>query len=263
MDGLELAGPEEAFGHAALVGDDGGPQAVWFRTSSDGGRTWTGRSRLSAPAAHSTGPAIEAAGRRDLRVWFASLIDRGRWNIFARRSLDGGLSWTAPVKISDAISGNGYDNASGFLEFYGDYGEIAVTNRGRTVATWGAGFSWLGPGNVYSAEDWRLVLEPVIARYRERGVDLYFRADAAFAKPELYELLELEGIRYAIRLPANQVLQRRIVHLLTRPVGRPPKKPIVTYASFHYEAKGWTRARRVVAKVEWHQGELYRGSASS
>ena len=73
----------------------------------------------------------------------------------------------------------------------------------------------------------------------------------------LYELLELEGIRYAIRLPANQVLQRRIGHLLTRPVGRPPKKPIVTYASFHYEAKGWTRARRVVAKVEWHQGELY------
>ena len=101
------------------------------------------------------------------------------------------------------------------------------------------------------------MLEPVIARYRERGVDLYFRADAAFAKPDLYELLELEGIRYAIRLPANQVLQRRIGHLLTRPVGRPPKKPIVTYASFHYEAKGWTRARRVVAKVEWHQGELY------
>jgi hypothetical protein len=29
------------------------------------------------------------------------------------------------------------------------------------------------------------------------------------------------------------------------------------YASFHYQAKGWTRARRVVAKVEWHQGEIY------
>ena len=53
------------------------------------------------------------------------------------------------------------------------------------------------------------------------------------------------------------MLQRRIVDLLTRPVGRPPKKPIVSYASFHYQAAGWTRARRVVAKVEWHQGELY------
>jgi Transposase DDE domain group 1 len=55
----------------------------------------------------------------------------------------------------------------------------------------------------------------------------------------------------------NQVLQRRIGHLLTRPVGRPPKKPVVTFTSFRYQAKGWTRARRVVAKVEWHQGELY------
>ena len=108
-----------------------------------------------------------------------------------------------------------------------------------------------------SAEDWRLVLEPVVARYRERGVALHFRADAAFAKPEVYELLEAEGIRYAIRLSANQVLQERIGYLLKRPVGRPPKKPIVSYASFRYQAKGWTKARRVVAKVEWHQGELY------
>jgi Transposase DDE domain group 1 len=115
----------------------------------------------------------------------------------------------------------------------------------------------LRAGHVHSAEEWRLVLEPVIARYRARGIDLYFRADAAFAKPEIYELLEHEGIRYAIRLPANQVLQRRIGHLLTRPLGRPPRKPIVTFASFRYQAKGWTRARRVVAKVEWHQGELY------
>jgi Transposase DDE domain group 1 len=115
----------------------------------------------------------------------------------------------------------------------------------------------LRPGSVHSAEDWHLVLEPVIARYRERAVDLYFRADAAFAKPEIYSLLEAEGIRYAIRLPANQVLQRRIGHLLTRPVGRPPKKPVVSFASFRYQAKGWTRARRVVSKVEWHQGELY------
>ena len=48
------------------------------------------------------------------------------------------------------------------------------------------------------------MLEPVIARYRERGLDLYFRGDAAFAKPELYELLEAEDIGYAIRLPANR-----------------------------------------------------------
>jgi hypothetical protein len=115
----------------------------------------------------------------------------------------------------------------------------------------------LRPGNAHSAEGWRSVLEPVIARYRERGLSLWFRGDAAFAKPELYQLLEAEGISYAIRLPANTVLQERIGHLLTRPVGRPPTKPQVFFASFSYRAQSWTKPRRVVAKVEWHQGELY------
>ena len=115
----------------------------------------------------------------------------------------------------------------------------------------------LRPGNAHSAEGWREVLEPVIARYREGGLALYFRGDAAFAKPELYELLEAEGMGYAIRLPANCVLQERIGHLLTRPVGRPPKKPQVSFASFTYQAQSWAKPRRVVAKVEWHQGELY------
>src|SRR4051812_25315088 len=115
----------------------------------------------------------------------------------------------------------------------------------------------LRPGKVHSADDWRSVLVPVIARYREHGLALYFRGDAAFAKPELYGLLEAEGIGYAIRLPANAVLQERIAHLLTRPVGRPPKKPQVFHASFSYQAQSWSKPRRVVAKVEWHQGELY------
>jgi hypothetical protein len=115
----------------------------------------------------------------------------------------------------------------------------------------------LRPGNVHGADEWRSVLVPVIARYRGRGFALYFRGDAAFAKPELYELLEAEDYGYAIRLPANPVLQGRIGHLLTRPVGRPPKRPQVFFASFNYQAESWSKPRRVVAKVEWHQGELY------
>jgi hypothetical protein len=66
------------------------------------------------------------------------------------------------------------------------------------------------------------VLEPVIARYRTTMKRRYFRADAGFAAPEVYELLEAEDYGYVIRLPANAVLQRRIAHLLKRPVGRPP-----------------------------------------
>ena len=45
--------------------------------------------------------------------------------------------------------------------------------------------------------------------------------DAAFASPEIYDYLEAEGMLYAIRLPANKVLQESIAHLLKRWGGRP------------------------------------------
>jgi len=115
----------------------------------------------------------------------------------------------------------------------------------------------LRPGNVHSADGWRAVLEPVVARYRGTVKRLYFRGDAAFANPEMYEFLEAEGIGYTIRLPANRVLQDRIGYLLKRPVGRPPHEVRRYYASFTYRAQSWSKPRRVVAKVEWHPGELY------
>jgi hypothetical protein len=114
----------------------------------------------------------------------------------------------------------------------------------------------LRPGNVHSADGWRAVLEPVVVRYRGRQLRRYFRADAAFAAPEVYEFLEAEGFLYAIRLPSNPVLQARITHLLKRPVGRPPNHVRRSYASFSYQAGSWSTKRRVVAKVEWHPGEL-------
>jgi len=115
----------------------------------------------------------------------------------------------------------------------------------------------LRPGNVHSAERWRQVLEPIVERYKKRGIRLLFRGDAAFAKPEVYDYLEPRHIGYAIRLPANEVLQEHIRHLLKRPIGRPPKKPIIWYHDFQYQAKSWDHPRRVVAKVEWHRGELF------
>ena len=94
----------------------------------------------------------------------------------------------------------------------------------------------LRPGNVHSAHDWRDVLAPVIARYRGKRLRRFFRGDAAFALPGIYEFLEAENFGYAIRLPANTVLQGNIAHLLKRPVGRPPKDVRRYYANFSYQA---------------------------
>ncbi len=65
------------------------------------------------------------------------------------------------------------------------------------------------------------------------------------------------GVKYAIRIAANENLERDVAELLPRPAGRPSHKPIVWYKSLLYKAASWTAARRVVAKVEHHAGELF------
>ena len=86
---------------------------------------------------------------------------------------------------------------------------------------------------------------------RPAGKRVAFRGDAAFAKPEVYEASEERGIQYAIRIPANKSLELEIEDILFRPPGRPSRKPLVRDKSFRYQA-----ARRIVAQVEHHQGEL-------
>ena len=115
----------------------------------------------------------------------------------------------------------------------------------------------LRSGNVHSADRWQQVLAPAVERYQRDGVCLLFRGDAAFAKPEIYEYLELKVIEYAIRLPANAILEQEIKHLLKRPEGELPEKPVICYHDFQYQAKSWDHPRRVITKVEWHRGELF------
>ncbi len=91
------------------------------------------------------------------------------------------------------------------------------------------------------------MLKPVLARYQGKVSRIYFRADAGFANPEVYEFLEAERIKYAIRLPANRVLQDRIGYLLKRPVGRPPNEMRRFHANFFIVTSLSRPAERVVA----------------
>jgi len=116
----------------------------------------------------------------------------------------------------------------------------------------------LRPGNVHSADGVVDFLDPIVKRYRSRFILFWLRGDAAFAAPGVYEYCEGERVTYFIRLAANAVLNRLIDPHLTRPVGRPPKSGIqIRLVDFRYQAQTWDRERRVVAKIEWHEGELF------
>ncbi len=131
-----------------------GPQRIYVRTSDDEGRTWGSRKALSVSGENATGPRLASGGLGDVRLWYmqtANGDDPDAWNVWYRSSTDGGATWASPVKLSDASSGAGYKTATGFLEVYGDYGEIDVTNTGNTIAVWGEGFSYTGPGGTWFA----------------------------------------------------------------------------------------------------------------
>ena len=115
---------------------------------------------------------------------------------------------------------------------------------------------------MHSADGWRAVLEPVVIRYQGIVKRLYFRGDAAFANPEIYEFLEAEGIGYTIRLPANTVMQNRIGHLRKRPIGRPPHEVRRYFASLLSGAElEEISARR--GEGRGHPNELYARVVSS
>jgi Transposase DDE domain group 1 len=126
----------------------------------------------------------------------------------------------------------------------------------RSSTTWAVKFAF-GRSPRRGPDGWESALKRIVECYKGKVARIYFRADLGFANRDVYEFLEAERIKYAIRLPANSNLQERIGHLLTRPLGRPPNEVRLSYATFTCQAGSWTKPRRVVAEVEWHPGELY------
>jgi hypothetical protein len=125
------------------------PQRVYVRRSGDGGLTWTKtRLGLSKLGANAVSPCAVGDPNGRLRLWF--MDDRtGRFNVWYRQWSPKTKKWSATVRISNRRGGAPYKNSQGFGEDYGDYGGIAVTYRGDTIATWAEGPSYNGPGGTW------------------------------------------------------------------------------------------------------------------
>lgn len=115
----------------------------------------------------------------------------------------------------------------------------------------------LRPGHVHSADGWKEFLEPLLRYYTGKDITVKLRGDAAFAIPGLFELCEELKVDYAIRIKENNKLWEKIEEFTKRPVGRPGNKPVIKYLNFRYGADSWGKERRIVAKIEHHQGELF------
>jgi len=115
----------------------------------------------------------------------------------------------------------------------------------------------LRPGNVHSADGTLPFIHPIVERYRSLFGLLWLRGDAAFASPDIYEYCEEKRVTYFVRLRANAKLYEEVSPHMARPAGRPPRSGRqVKVVDFHYQAKSWTRPRRVVCKLEWGPNQL-------
>ena len=117
----------------------------------------------------------------------------------------------------------------------------------------------LRPGNVYTSNGVVDFVEPLIKHYNEKFPETtpFLRGDSGFAVPALYELCEDESVYYVIRLKSNAVLQRMADEL--HPVTEifDVTKSEHYYEEIEYQAKSWSKSRKVIVQSVRPAGELF------
>lgn len=117
----------------------------------------------------------------------------------------------------------------------------------------------LRAGNAHAGAASLAVLKRLVAKLRGRwpGAPIEIRADAGFALPSVYEYCEREGVRYTIGLIPNSRLEKMAEPLVAAAslgavvrMARGEDAKVRLLSEAGYRAGSWTRARRVVYKVE-------------
>ncbi len=112
----------------------------------------------------------------------------------------------------------------------------------------------LRPGNAHASKGAKAILKRIIRRLKQAypKATILVRADAGFAVPAIYKLLEREKVKYTIGLITNDRLRKRAANLVRkaeREFARTGEKQRL-FGSFCHRAGSWQRSRRVIAKVE-------------
>ncbi|HET9408975.1 MAG TPA: sialidase family protein [Candidatus Sulfotelmatobacter sp.] len=139
-------------------GENGGPERVYFSSSTTAGSSWSSKFDVSTAAAgvESGFPSIAAGAAGDVRIaWMDARVSTNEtprhplWNTLYRSSTNGGATWSAEAQLSTAVRGYDYILPSGFRFPFGDYFSLAIDNQGTTHAVWGEGANYKSPGSIW------------------------------------------------------------------------------------------------------------------
>ena len=152
----DAAGALYALWNAGAV--NGGPERIYFSSSTTGGATWSARTNVSSAGTRieHAFPAIVAGVAGDVRIaWMdARMYETGRpnirlWNTFYRSSTNGGATWNGETRLSGPAAGYDYILPEGFRFPFGDYFGLAIDSEGVTHAVWGEGRDYKTPGSIW------------------------------------------------------------------------------------------------------------------
>ena len=139
---------------------NGGPERIYFSSSTTGGASWSARVNVSSAGAgvEHCFPAITAGASGDVRIaWMdaraaeAGHPDHPLWNTFYRSSTNGGATWSEESLLSGPARGYDYILSNGFRFPFGDYFGLAIDSEGATHAVWGEGRDYKSPGSIWYA----------------------------------------------------------------------------------------------------------------
>ncbi|MFA8437374.1 IS1380 family transposase [Pueribacillus sp. YX66] len=117
----------------------------------------------------------------------------------------------------------------------------------------------LRPGNVYTSNGVVDFVRPLIEHYNEKFPETipFLRGDSGFAVPALYDLCEGESVYYVIRLKSNAILQRLADELHPATAPSDTTKTECYYEETEYQAKSWSKPRKVIIQSVRPAGELF------
>ena len=145
----DAAGTLYALWNAGTV--NGGPERMYFSTSTTAGATWSAKIDVSSAGAEVEHcfPAIAAGSAGDVRIAWMDTRQAPLWNVFERSSSNGGATWSAEVKLSGIARGYDYILPSGFKFPFGDYFSMTIDDADASHVVWGAGRNYRSPGSIW------------------------------------------------------------------------------------------------------------------